>query len=82
MKEVSQVQNSIYRVIERIAGEASRELNINSGIIEELGFNSIQYVQLIVDLEDCFNIEFNDEMLMGNDFTIGYIIQQVMNETD
>lgn len=39
------------------------ELDCNTDLITDLGFDSITLVQLIVCVEDEFGIEFDDEML-------------------
>lgn len=33
-------------------------------LLNDLGFNSISFIELIVELESVFNIEFDDEMLL------------------
>lgn len=47
-------------------------------IFDNLGFDSIQFIELIVELEAEFEIEIEDNMLLTENFsTIGQIIEIV-----
>lgn len=49
-------------------------------VLKDLGVDSIKYVQVLVSLEEIFNVEFEDEMLSGDYFdTVNDLIEFVLN---
>ena len=66
------MQNDMEKIIlQAIIEKAS--INIDSGnekdidnfdLVNDLGFNSISLISLVVELEGQFNVEFEDEMLL------------------
>ena len=61
------VKDIIIKNLPVIESPSNKEDNIikdSSILIEDLGYDSIQFIQLIIDLEKEFNIEFNDEMIL------------------
>lgn len=51
-------------------------LEIN--IFDDLGYDSIRFIELIVDIENKFQIELDDELLIMNNFsTISKIIDNI-----
>ena len=49
---------------------------------EELGIDSMQYVSLIIQLEDYFNIIIDDEYIIEKDITLREIIEMVRKYVD
>ena len=56
-------------------GDIDEVADIN--IFEDLGFDSIQFVELIVKIENEFNIEFDDDVFIMENFTISNIVNIV-----
>ena len=53
--------------IEKEGKEISRFITEN-GTISELGFNSVEFVMLVIKIEMLLDIEFDDDKLSYNDF--------------
>ncbi len=52
-------------------------------VLESLGLDSLKYVSCLVNIEDLFDIEFEDEMLLSNYFeTVGDIEEFVKSAVD
>ena len=55
-------------VMEIIAKNADLEENVvldpDANIINDLGFNSISLISLIIEMEEHFAVEFDDDMLL------------------
>ena len=49
-------------------------------IFDDLGFDSIKFIQLIVDLESSFNIEFDENMISMDGFSKIKQIKKVISE--
>ena len=72
------------RVIKIVAESLSNEevqTVLLETTLEELNVNSIEFIKIIVGLEDEFNTEFEDEMLLFESFTdissiVDYILQK------
>lgn len=60
------------------------ELKQNTKLIDDLNYDSFSMIQLIVDIEDQFNIEFNDSDLDVDNFpTMGELaacVEKLINE--
>ena len=59
------------------------ELNIDDiNIFDDLTYDSIKFIQLVIDLEEIFNIEVADDMLLMENFsTIKQIKDLIINLT-
>jgi len=57
------VENQLYDIIRRNISVIYENVNITdeTELIRDLGFDSITIIQLILDVEESFNIEFDDE---------------------
>lgn len=52
-------------------------------IFDDLGYDSIKFIQLIVDLEEYFKVEIDDDMLLMENFsTIKQITDLILNLID
>lgn len=56
------------------------KLNINISM-DELGVDSLKYIQMVVELEEIFDIEFEDEKLFVNSFNSLEGLSQYIKET-
>ena len=61
----NQVINAISKLLE---DENKKELLDFNNDLSTLGFNSISFIKLVLELEDIFNIEFDDELLSYKKF--------------
>lgn len=53
------------------------EISFNLKLID-IGINSIQFIKLIIKLEEYFNIEFDEEHLSASSFeNISYIVEYI-----
>lgn len=71
--EKKQVSDGLDDVSERVSEIFKKNLELNKEIkqsehLTELGLNSINYISIIVDLEDEFNIEFEEDYLLMEAF--------------
>lgn len=75
---MEQVSNSVVvnKIIQIIQGILRYNLDIPPGErLENIGFNSIKYISLIVALEEEFEIAFNDEELLYECFATVELIE-------
>ena len=56
-----EIKESIYKIIENTHGRA--EIHDETDLVEDLDFTSISIIELIVDLEAAYGIQFEDERL-------------------
>ena len=54
---------SLYQLISQIAQIDQKQIDSNTHLINDLGFDSINMITLIVQIEEKFNILLNDEDL-------------------
>lgn len=55
------------QVISKILNKQASDINMDMSIAE-MGISSIKFVQIIVELEDRFDIEFDDEKIISTEF--------------
>lgn len=48
--------------------------------LNELEMDSIQFISFIVELENCFSIEFPDELLVAENMTSFYALINIIDE--
>lgn len=59
------------------------EINQNTRLIEDLGFDSLEMMQMIVDIENHFGIEFDSfDMYLDNINTYGRLLEYIKNEVN
>ena len=49
-------------------------------MIVDIPFDSIQYILLVVAIEEKYSFEFDDEYLGENTFTVGEIVQYIRSK--
>lgn len=58
------VEKSVYEIIKRIGNiNDEKKMELDVCLIEDLGFDSIKMITLIVEIENEFGIEFDDDDL-------------------
>lgn len=58
--------------------ESDKEINIDDHLAEDIGLVSIGYVELVVELEEAFDIIFPDNLLTDNNLiTVRDVIDNV-----
>lgn len=73
-----EIKKFIINYIKDICGEKIEEIHTDVGI-ENYGINSIQFINLIVLLEDKYKIVFDDEIIPSLMNTIDKITNAVIN---
>jgi Phosphopantetheine attachment site. len=81
------VMNDLFDIIYSLQAVLSREeLDVNINLIDDLGFDSITIIQLVVDIESKFNILFSHEdMIMdklNNISALYYLIFELLEKCD
>ena len=75
-----QITNDIIDIIYEIQGDIIDSIDLNTKI-EEIIINSIDYVSLIVEIEEKFDIEFEIDKLAINEFSdIESLVMYVKNK--
>jgi len=75
-------QEILSRVAEVIGEitEDDREIKMEDKLIEDIGLVSIGFVEMIVQLEEVFDISFPDNMLTDNNLeTVRDVIENIKN---
>jgi len=77
--QVVEIIINIMKTNNIIKGEVS--INEEGSLSKEYGVNSLHVIQLIVGIEEQFNLEFNDtELMMANFDTISCIADVVLKQ--
>lgn len=58
--------------IAKVPGAAENNITEETSLIEDLSYDSIMMIELVIEVEDCFDIEINDEDLLFDDFDTFY----------
>ena len=70
-------QETIFSIISDISGFSIEKLSEDKSM-EELELNSIVFIQIVIQCENKFGIEFEDDQLLLNNFpTIKHLIEYV-----
>lgn len=80
------IEKELVRIILNVVGVADYELKPNDDLEKVQGFTSIEFVQMLVDIEEFFEIEFDFEKLdfefyRTYDFLLEYIKEKKVPET-
>lgn len=75
--------NEIFKIVKEticLTKEKNIDIDYNSNIID-IGLTSIQFIKLIIKLEEFFNIEFSEEYLSVSSFeSISSIVRYIYEE--
>lgn len=75
-------RNELKKIILGIVGKEEYDLKLNDNLENVLGYSSVDYIQMLAEVEDIFNIEFEIEDL---DFelynTFGSLSDLIENKT-
>ena len=65
-------------IAKRVSNEILAEINLmpQSKLIDDLDFDSLSFIQLLVDIEDKFNIEIDEVDLQG-ELTVSGLIKVI-----
>ncbi|WP_340019599.1 acyl carrier protein [Paenibacillus sp. FSL H3-0457] len=83
MKQSTQNQNEIHKTVIRLIQEIlNHNLEIlNDEDLDSIGLDSLKAINLIVQLEETYEIEFDDEELIFENFSnINVITEQITNK--
>lgn len=61
-------EEKVYAIIKEIMGNEDVELTNDAYLIDDLGFDSVQLMNLIVTLESEFEFEFDDSDMLFDNF--------------
>lgn len=70
------VEQKIYEVLAGCSGMEAGDIKESDHLVEDLGLDSIEMVELGLDLEDVLNIEIPDASIRSN-FTVGELVEAV-----
>lgn len=72
-------RNSFLAVFQNVLGIEKLSMN---DTIHDIGIDSISFIQIVVELEELYDFEFDDEKLLYSDYeTIGQVYKYVLNKT-
>ena len=60
---MNNIDNELKRIILNVTGEKEYDLQPNDDLEMTLGFSSVEFIQMIVDIEEHFDIEFDFDKL-------------------
>ena len=78
--------NTVFDKVKAVIESQSKENNLKATNISlnnsftEMGFNSVNYISLIVKLEEVFDIEFDDDILTYNNQNIKTICDYIASK--
>lgn len=61
-------KEKVYAIIKELMGNDDVELSDDAYLIDDLGFDSVQLMNLIVTLESEFGVEFDDSDMLFENF--------------
>jgi len=71
---VGNIEETLYRIVSEISGKDLSSLDKRCNLYDDMNFDSIKIVELIVELEIAFDLSFDDvDLNMGNFETIDSI---------
>lgn len=62
------IYEQIYEVVNELINDKNNEYQITGSSYEEMITNSLDFIQMIVKLEQKFDIEFEDDVLVSDIF--------------
>ncbi len=76
------IKEKLKDIIIKIKDDNSVLINEDTSMINDLGFDSMMYVELVVEVEETFDILFEDEYLKSNSIDkAGDLIQYIGEKT-
>ncbi len=79
----SNVKTVVSNIIIEVLGVAVEEINESAHIMEDLGADSLDIPALLIDLEEAFEIEIPDDVVLSDMLSVGgsikYITAQLLN---
>lgn len=62
---MTEIENKLINIIKHCDNSLdTKDINSKTDLVNDLGFDSISIIQLVVELENEFDIEINDEYLL------------------
>lgn len=75
------LENDLIKIVKRVV-QTEKEVMLESEL-KSIGINSLMLIKIIVELEKHFDIEFDDEALLGKKYeTLGDIFTYLIAMTD
>jgi acyl carrier protein len=56
-----EIENKVIEIAEDVIGIDREEITLNSDIIDDLGADSLDQVEMVVMFEEAYNLEISDE---------------------
>ena len=60
----AQIKNDVLQIVSELLGKPIAEINEESRFVEDLGADSLDNVELVMEIEKKFNVEISDEKAM------------------
>lgn len=77
-------KKKLYAIIEKLMKNVDVVLSEDMNLIDDLNFDSIQLINLIIEIEEQFGVEFNDSDLLFDHFNrisdLCSLINQLLNK--
>lgn len=81
-ENMNSLQKELFKIIFSVLGIDEKNILLDEELVD-LGFNSITFVQMVVDIENVFNIEFEIEKLWIKEFpTVRSILEYIVRMLD
>jgi acyl carrier protein len=74
------LRQMLVKIILELAPEARGQPNMQTHLVEEMGYHSLALLELAFSLEDEFNLEPLEEAAARKIHTVGDVIEYVVNE--
>lgn len=80
--KIDQVRSTLKSIVEKVLETHFEENDFISLSIAGIGFTSITFIKLLVEIEMYYDIEFEDDMLVLSDkSTIDNMVNMIMKKT-
>ncbi|MGX7149748.1 acyl carrier protein [Enterococcus ureasiticus] len=81
MKEKKKIESILILIINEL--KDYKNLDVDTDIVDDLNFDSLEIINLLVIVEDKFDMEFDgDDMVLENVRTIGLLSGLVIKQLD
>lgn len=79
--KMQEIREKVIGLIEKYTQVKREEIKDNSNIRSELYFNSIEFINFIVDIESLFKVEVDDEDIR-NIYTVTDVVEYIVSKSD
>lgn len=76
------LKNKVIQIVQSLAPVQRSQIDDACNLVNDLGFNSFKLVELIVAIEDAFNISFDEDYLVFEYFITPRSIIELLEKLD